>query len=360
MHHRMSAIYLDTVVLLTEMFKQNTMPDMDFTPYLQAEVPAAPATSAQLMPKVVRAGYSDIWRLPRETRQQLLYGRHTGGAFALSYTEVAQGKGPKTHFHEREDEMYLIDKGSFDFRLGDDTFQVGEGDFIFGPRGVLHGFTCTSEDGGGLYIWVASAGFEEFFREVAEKLEQGDFMPGETMRAIGRTYGLHFEEDPPPADKLALQRYMRGVATAPPKLIREGEAEVIEAFGDRGHSWISSREVGGRFCIGLGETPAQGGPPLHVHEREDETFLIVEGEYEFQIGDETFQVSVGDVVFAPHSIPHTFRVTSEGRGRAAMMVTPGGFDGFFREAAQMFASGANPADIVAMAGSYGIRFVEPS
>ena len=39
--------------------------------------------------------------------------------------------------------------------------------------------------------------------------------------------------------------------------------------------------------------------PLHVHEREDEYFFILEGEHVFQIGEETLQVGPGGFVVAP-------------------------------------------------------------
>lgn len=58
-------------------------------------------------------------------------------------------------------------------------------------------------------------------------------------------------------------------------------------------------------------TPA-GNSPLHVHQREDEAFYILEGRVTFEIGGERLQASAGDFVFAPRQSPHRFAVDWEG------------------------------------------------
>ena len=46
-----------------------------------------------------------------------------------------------------------------------------------------------------------------------------------------------------------------------------------------------------------------GGPPPHIHHREDETFQILEGEYEWTVGGKTFVAQKGATIFAPRGIP---------------------------------------------------------
>lgn len=55
---------------------------------------------------------------------------------------------------------------------------------------------------------------------------------------------------------------------------------------------------------------AGDSPPLHVHETEDEIFVILEGEFSFQVGDETRTHGPGTVLFGPKGVPHTYRVDS--------------------------------------------------
>ena len=41
-----------------------------------------------------------------------------------------------------------------------------------------------------------------------------------------------------------------------------------------------------------------GGPPPHIHHREDETFQVLEGEYEWTVGAKTFVATKGATIFA--------------------------------------------------------------
>ncbi|MFL6085518.1 MAG: cupin domain-containing protein [Mycobacterium sp.] len=52
--------------------------------------------------------------------------------------------------------------------------------------------------------------------------------------------------------------------------------------------------------------PAPRRPPPHRHRREDEIFCVLEGEYEFVVGDRTIPATAGSVVYGPRNIPHTF------------------------------------------------------
>ena len=51
-------------------------------------------------------------------------------------------------------------------------------------------------------------------------------------------------------------------------------------------------------------------PPLHIHEREDEIFHLLEGNFTFRQGDADVRKGPGDVIFIPKGTPHTFRCDS--------------------------------------------------
>lgn len=93
---------------------------------------------------------------------------------------------------------------------------------------------------------------------------------------------------------------------------------------------VSGEDTNGKFCVLHCNGKKDGGPPLHIHEFEDETFYVLEGEITFFVGDETISAKAGDYVFAPHGIPHTFKVRSE---ETSFLVTayPSGFDRFVKE-----------------------------
>jgi quercetin dioxygenase-like cupin family protein len=74
-----------------------------------------------------------------------------------------------------------------------------------------------------------------------------------------------------------------------------------------------------------------GGPPPHIHHREDETFQILEGEYEFTVAEKSFVAKEGMTIFAPRGIPHTYRYLGQAPGRLMCIITPAGFEGLFEE-----------------------------
>jgi mannose-6-phosphate isomerase-like protein (cupin superfamily) len=64
-----------------------------------------------------------------------------------------------------------------------------------------------------------------------------------------------------------------------------------------------SADTGGQFAL-VEVSENAGETPLHVHHREDETFLVMEGVIDFEVGGENLTAGPGAVVFAPRGIPH--------------------------------------------------------
>ncbi|MCD2198055.1 cupin domain-containing protein [Actinomycetospora endophytica] len=88
-------------------------------------------------------------------------------------------------------------------------------------------------------------------------------------------------------------------------------------------------QTGGKLAVSENWTPRGGGSPLHTHSQEDETFLVLDGELHFWLGDETFQQGTGGLAFLPRSRQHAFSVTSE-TAHFMVIMTPGGFEDFYR------------------------------
>lgn len=101
---------------------------------------------------------------------------------------------------------------------------------------------------------------------------------------------------------------------------RRGEGRVIRFYADEME--IKSQSGG----VDVLDITANAGcePPLHVHESEDESFFILEGEVTFYTADGAISAGPGTQVYAPRGIAHTYAVES---GVARMIVTasPSGF-----------------------------------
>ena len=76
------------------------------------------------------------------------------------------------------------------------------------------------------------------------------------------------------------------------------------------------------------------GPVPHRHSREDESFYILEGQFEFRIGERgerSIVAAPGTFVFAPRGIPHTFRNVGTTPARILVIISPAGLEKFFEE-----------------------------
>ena len=71
-------------------------------------------------------------------------------------------------------------------------------------------------------------------------------------------------------------------------------------------------------------------PPAHFHQFEDESFYILEGEFDFHVGDKKYNATQGDFVVLPKGVPHQFKLVSD-TAKALLLITPAGFEEFFRE-----------------------------
>jgi mannose-6-phosphate isomerase-like protein (cupin superfamily) len=124
---------------------------------------------------------------------------------------------------------------------------------------------------------------------------------------------------------------------------------------------ISSRDSGGAYSMMEQFYPPNGGPPLHLHHREDEWWYILEGSFVFEIDGERVYAGAGDTVFGPRGRRHTLQNIGSTRGKTLVTVVPGGLDKFFRELSAAVPPGASPdpAVIQPIFAKYGLELLGP-
>ncbi|SFJ05402.1 cupin domain-containing protein [Celeribacter neptunius] len=92
---------------------------------------------------------------------------------------------------------------------------------------------------------------------------------------------------------------------------------------------LSPETSGGAMSIVDSTSPPDSGPPRHVHHSEDEVFVILSGACKFWIeGTETILEPEG-TIFIPRGKEHTFKAIGTAPCRHLIILTPGGFEGFF-------------------------------
>jgi quercetin dioxygenase-like cupin family protein len=120
---------------------------------------------------------------------------------------------------------------------------------------------------------------------------------------------------------------------------------------------IRGADTDGRFAV-VEHTlaPRVLAAPLHRHANEDEYSLVLEGTLGAQLGDDVVTAEPGTYVFKPRGQWHTFWNAGDTPARIVEMLSPGGFETYFEEIGEVFAStGPDPVKLSEIAGRYSIE-----
>ena len=111
---------------------------------------------------------------------------------------------------------------------------------------------------------------------------------------------------------------------------------------------IDGAEAGERFSlVEHPMSPRALAAPLHRHTREDEYSYVLEGRMGALLGDDVVEAGPGDLVFKPRNQWHTFWNAGDEPCRILEIISPAGFEQFFRELVDL--GGALEADPEALA-----------
>jgi quercetin dioxygenase-like cupin family protein len=91
---------------------------------------------------------------------------------------------------------------------------------------------------------------------------------------------------------------------------------------------LRGEDTGGSFAIVEERARFGAGTPLHVHEREAETFIVLDGALEGWCEGSNSRVEAGSMIHLPAGLEHAFRIAS-GSAHFYSLITPAGFESFF-------------------------------
>lgn len=136
---------------------------------------------------------------------------------------------------------------------------------------------------------------------------------------------------------------------------------VLHPSGARMNIKVFAAETGGAYSLMETVLPPGGTVPLHIHEDEDENNFILEGELTMQIGEVQYTAKAGSYVVAPKGITQQFHNAGTAPCRFLTTFTPGGAEGFFKEAGELVrlaAPGKPSADaLAALQRKYKLRYL---
>jgi quercetin dioxygenase-like cupin family protein len=140
------------------------------------------------------------------------------------------------------------------------------------------------------------------------------------------------------------------------KTVTTEQGTKLEVMGDAIRFILTSEDTDGRMTMAQQRSLPGAGIPLHVHAKEDEIFQVLEGQVQFQVGDQTTIAESGTVVFAPKQLPHGFRVVGETPALIQITMMPGGLDKMMEEIVRLPAP-LDPRKVEAICERYEIKFL---
>src|SRR5438046_1566338 len=149
---------------------------------------------------------------------------------------------------------------------------------------------------------------------------------------------------------------------------KPGEGRAIAVVGVVYRFLATSDDTNGKYALWEAIVLPGGGPPPHVHSREEEGFYVLEGEITFTIGEERLVASAGMFANMPVGAPHSFKNESSKPARMLISVAPAGLEKMFFQVGVPLPEGSTTAlppmkeeieKLLAVAPRYGIEINLP-
>ena len=126
-------------------------------------------------------------------------------------------------------------------------------------------------------------------------------------------------------------------------------------FGDPVDVLVDSAMSHGASSSVVQTVSPGGGPPPHSHANEDETFIVLDGEFEVLAEGQWHAVKKGECAFGPRGGVHTFRNSGTSNGRLLIVAAPAGLDSFLEQLSPL-SPATEMAKIIELGERFGITF----
>jgi mannose-6-phosphate isomerase-like protein (cupin superfamily) len=119
---------------------------------------------------------------------------------------------------------------------------------------------------------------------------------------------------------------------------------------------VGTQETGGNLFVIEHRNLGPGGPPLHMHLRQEEWFYVMEGQVAFAVGEKRLTLHAGESILAPRGVPHTFSSLVAASHMLIGFAPAGKMEQYFRDAKGDGKLAASPEFI----NRYEMQWVGPS
>ncbi len=137
-----------------------------------------------------------------------------------------------------------------------------------------------------------------------------------------------------------------------PRIVRpeDRHGAPTAAGGDIYSTLARGEHTHGGYYVTHAVVPPGGGPPAHVHTREEEAFFVLRGRLTFRLDERVVEVGPGTFLNVPRGTKHRFSNDSASEAEMIFWFAPAGIEGLFDEL------GERPQDIVAIGERYGTAY----
>jgi quercetin dioxygenase-like cupin family protein len=128
-----------------------------------------------------------------------------------------------------------------------------------------------------------------------------------------------------------------------PTIRKPTQGRTVAVVGDVYRFLATGEDTGGKYALFEAVVGPGGGPPPHVHSREEEGFYVLEGEITLTVNGERVVAAAGTFANMPVGTPHAFKNEGSRPARMLISVAPAGLERMFFEIGVPLAEGATTA-----------------
>jgi len=138
----------------------------------------------------------------------------------------------------------------------------------------------------------------------------------------------------------------------------EGTSGNLGAIGVDFKFW--GEDTGGAVSVVEHPFPVGALVPPHLHTLEDEYSIVTDGAIGFRSGDREVVLEAGGYITKPRGEMHAMWNAGSTPARMIEIISPSGFENFFKELSDLLSSGPpSEGDVPALADKYGLVFGRP-
>jgi quercetin dioxygenase-like cupin family protein len=121
-----------------------------------------------------------------------LTAANTGGVLSLGLDQVPPGGGPPLHYHQSEDEVFIVQEGRIAYFVENRWTELGPGGVVFAPRNVPHCFRNRGDQPARHWTLFLPSGFENFFQRCASEFAKPSGPDMDRITDISAEHGIHY------------------------------------------------------------------------------------------------------------------------------------------------------------------------